>query len=248
MAKMKGKHWDKSEAPKLERKLIVAKALCELLLPVYWNTQVKHMLKCRFIPQLNKFGSFWAIAMLIVESYHILIKNCGRSRKNLMASVVKNYEIFDSIHTVWDVDNKSVQEEIVTRYDMYPERPIDTSVSLGTRQKKIPVEMGDTDYLKVMRLYTNKGSDVSTSLLSKYVAAVENNFRRLPQWAPHAGVLTPAECKLKEKICDYETAKKNKTHVRMYTTIIFRSCLIFSYLFRSSYLFRTSYFFVLYLL
>lgn len=72
MEKMKGKVWDRKEAPQIQTKLVLALANLEILLPVYFFKQTRHMLVCQFVKTLNRFGSFWAISMLWLEFYHTL--------------------------------------------------------------------------------------------------------------------------------------------------------------------------------
>jgi hypothetical protein len=87
-AAMKSKNFEKQDDAQIEKSLIYAAAQCEVLLPVYWNTQVRHMMIERFIPTLRQWGSMWAIIMLVVECHHIQIKKCCRSRYAYLVACV----------------------------------------------------------------------------------------------------------------------------------------------------------------
>ena len=223
--------------------LVIDMANLEVLLPVFWNTQVRHMLLCRFIPQLDEYGSFWAIAMLVIECYHCLIKKLGRSRKNMMASIVNNYEIFDIRHTQWETQTGEDKElaELCTRYDMFPEKPDNMDVSLGKRQKQTPVVLGQSDYFKIINLYQYPKDTVLSKLVIKYLSMLKklsdsSPFVYLHNWV--AKNLTVAEKALQQQIAMYSKMTKNHTKVRSFVCNLkyFRTIFVpFSYHFRTSF-------------
>jgi hypothetical protein len=224
MEKMKSKKWEEEDSPQVQEDVVKHNGMGEVLLPVYWNTQVRHMLVCRFVNQLDTYGSLWAIAMLVIECYHCLVKNLGRSRKSMMASIVNNYEIFDVRHTDWDVKERKIQgdlKELVTRYEMYPEKPENKKVSIGKRQKLNKIVLSETDYLKIIRLYSESKNLTLANLVCKYLTAVEKNkrvFFYLHNW--EARNLTVAEKKLQETIGRYQKANGNTTYVSCYSCFV----------------------------
>ena len=167
-------------------------------MPVFWNTQVRHMLLCRFIPQLDEYGSFWAIAMLVVECYHCLIKL-------MMASIMNNYEIFDIRHTQLEAQTGEDKKlaELCTRYDMFPEKPDNMDVSLGKRQKQTPVVLGQSDYFKIINLYQYPKDTVLSKLVIKYLSMLKKSSDSSPFFYLHNWVaknLTVAEKALQQQI------------------------------------------------
>lgn len=216
LEKMKGKKWEEENSEAIQRDLVEAMALLECLLPTFWNTQTRHMMGCRFIKQLNLHGSFWAIAMLVIECYHILIKKCGRSRKNMLASIVNNYEIFDLKNTDWSVGENEPDpelQELTTRYDMFPEKPINKIISLGKRQALESVQLSESLYLKIMRLYKYPKGTVVSKLVTKYISAIEKSkkFFFFHEWEPVSGHLTKAEATLQAELIKFAQTGKNKT-------------------------------------
>ena len=217
MAAMKSKKWDKTKAPAVFKKLVKASAKLECTLPVYWSTQVRHMLICRFIPQLNQWGSFWVIAMLVVECYHLHIKRCGDSRKNIMKSVVNNYEVFDILHTEWK-DEKHPHTTVAypSRYDMQPEEPINIEESLGKRQKQVAIYPSEADYRSILLAYKTPPGTPTSSLIAKWAYATLRKFCYLHEWNPAASVLTVPERKMKALIGAFSHARHHKTVVRTF--------------------------------
>jgi hypothetical protein len=255
MAAMKSKNWDKTKAPALFKKLVQASAKLECTLPVYWNTLVRHMLICRFIPQLNQYGSFWVIAMLVVECYHIHIKRCGSSRKNIMKSVVNNYEIFDILQTEWKEDkikgNELKEASYPSRYDMQPEQPINIEESLGKRQKQVQIYPSEADYRSILLAYKIPPGTPTSSLIAKWASATLRKFCYLHEWDPAASVLSVAERKMKALIGAFSRARHHKTVVRTFFVLssyflrtLYRTTVVCTLFVLCSYFFRT--FFVLF--
>ncbi len=56
-----------------------ALAELELMLPLSWNTQVKHFFPCRLLKQVVIWGRFWAQNMLRFESMHVFLRKQGRT-------------------------------------------------------------------------------------------------------------------------------------------------------------------------
>ena len=253
MAAMKSKTWDKTKAPQLFEKLIKAAGKLECILPVYWSTQVRHMLICRFIPQLNKWGSFWVIAMLVVECYHLHIKRCGDSRKNIMRSVATNYEVFDILQTEWKAsvseDTTYAPSTYPSRYDMQPEEPINIEESLGKRQAQVAVYASEADYRSILLAYKVTGGPVVKTLIAKWALATSKRFCFLHEWQPPTSVhLTAAEENMKDAISRFSKTSHHTAMVRTFFvrfSYLFRSfsCVLFSYFFRTSFV-LFSFFFV----
>jgi hypothetical protein len=224
MSKMKSKTWDKSKSGAVKKELVETSASLECLLPVFWNTQTRHMLICRFIPQLNEFGSFYAISMLTVECYHIHVKKCARGKKNVFQSVHNNYSLFDVVKTEWyqGPDNEEAKD-YPSKYDMFPDEPNNINnieESLGKRQAAIEVFISEEDYVQILVAYKVLGGTLK-SLITKYqVALRRKRFCYLHDWKPKYGVLTDAENRLKKKINAWAELNAHKTVVRAINTTL----------------------------
>ena len=148
---------------------------------------------CRFIPQLDNYGSFWAICMLAIESYHQHVGRCGRSKKSMMKSFANNYEVFDLKQTTWSADNND-SGTAGSRYFREPGSIESRTVTLGKRQAVHPVQLSQSDYLKVVRLYyqvleLENSQQLLQGLLNRYLLEVEpqsSRFFYLQDWAPKA--------------------------------------------------------------
>lgn len=77
---------------------ISAMAYLELVLPVYWQV-ISHHLLCHAHDQIENMGAFWAQNMLAIERLHVLLKQLARGTRNLMSSIMNNYNIYDAAHT-----------------------------------------------------------------------------------------------------------------------------------------------------
>ena len=196
-SRMLVKDWGTQDSKAVQRDLAMSMAKLEITLPCYWNTQARHMPLCRFIWQLNEYGSFWAECMLAIESYHQHVGNCGRSKKNMMKSFANNYEVFDVKQTMWSADDedegKNDSAAAGSRYFKEPPGSMDSlTVSLGKRQALRSVDLSQLDYLKVVRLY-HEGLDQEDGhphlkcLLTKYLLEVDvesSRFYYVHEWKP----------------------------------------------------------------
>ena len=191
------KDWTAQDSSAVKQDLALAMATLEYSLPCYWNTQTRHMPLCRFIPQLDNYGSFWAICMLAIESYHQHVGRCGRSKKNMMKSFANNYEVFDMKQTMWSADEEGKNDSTAghgSRYFKEPGSIESRTVSLGKRQAVHPVQLSQSDYLKVVRLYhqvleLENSQQVLQGLLNRYLLEVEpqsSRFYYLQDWEPKA--------------------------------------------------------------
>ena len=105
----KGDAFDELEPNVLFRKLVRTLATLEVMMPVHWNTITRNLLLLH--PEwLEKLGAFWATNMLSVESLHVLLKSCCRSRKHLMASFLYHYEIFSVNQLSWRFGTEYVND------------------------------------------------------------------------------------------------------------------------------------------
>ena len=142
------KDWAAQDSSAVKQDLALAMATLECSLPCYWNTQARHMPLCRFIPQLDTYGSFWAICMLAIESFHQHVGRCGRSKKSMMKSFANNYEVFDMKQTMWSADEADKNDSTAgSRYFKEPGSIESRTVSLGKRQAVHPVLLSQSDYL-----------------------------------------------------------------------------------------------------
>lgn len=97
------------------------------MLPLYWNTSTRHLL-LHTVDFIERFGNVWAFSMLGVERIHVMIKNLGRSKRNIMTSIQKNNDLlaqsqllqwrYDSEHK-WSTDAQ--QSSLLLKKDI-PER------------------------------------------------------------------------------------------------------------------------------
>ena len=94
-------------------------AWLEWKLPSYWCTITKHMFWENFLCQLCEIGSFWALGLLSIEQYHLVMKKLARGRKNMMASFVNNYTTFENVQIDWshfeDTANDPTPGDLVAR-------------------------------------------------------------------------------------------------------------------------------------
>jgi hypothetical protein len=112
------------------------------------------MMKCRFIVQLNLFGSFWAIIMLSIESYHMLMKALGRSRKNLIACILNNYSIFSLDQLDWQFTSEYATPPVSSSVSLFVPRSFDVTseVTFAPRSKKTQVHLPDEIYRQILEL------------------------------------------------------------------------------------------------
>jgi hypothetical protein len=197
MFKMKAKIWDKAKAAEVQKKLVTAAANLEIRLPVYWNNQCRHMLICRFVKQLNDFGSFWAQAMLVIEMYHCLVKSCGRSNKNFIASFLNNYSLFDVTQLEWrfEIDALPGVTDPNTLAECMPRdyTDLDETIDEIDHQKRSAATLGDKTYLQILKLY-GQHDLVLSSLVEKYAKdATGVNFVHLDKWNSKGTPLTLPE-------------------------------------------------------
>ena len=216
MAKMKSKKWDKSKSVAVKKELVETSANLECLMPVSWNTQTRHMLICRFISQLNEYGSFYAISMLAVECYHIHVKKCAMGRKNVFQSVFNHHQLFDVINTEWFQADRDKSRDYPSKYDVFPDDPNNinnTAESLGKRQATEMVYTSEKDHVLILAAFKILGG-VIERLIDKYQIAVTRRFCYLQDWKPKVGVLTACEIEIKKQICDWAALSHHKTTVR----------------------------------
>jgi hypothetical protein len=195
MSKMLAKVWDSTKSHEVQAELVEAMANLEVLLPTDWNTQVRHMLVCRFIPQLDKWGSFWAQAMLTIESFHCLVKALGRSRKNLIVSFRNNYQIFDITSLEWRFEDEELAN-IANPSALSRCQPIDyddATVTLLSRQATPAISLGDTTYVRLVKLYGQIDPDFETMFEKYELAMASDDFTHLNNWRYPSALLTDAE-------------------------------------------------------
>lgn len=236
-SRMLVKDWGTQNSEAVQRDLALCMAELEYTLPCYWNTQARHMPLCRFIWQLNEYGSFWAICMLAIESYHQHVGICGRSKKSMMKSFANNYEVFDVKQTMWSADDElhegKKDSAAGSKYFKEPGSMQSLTVSLGKRQALRPVDLSQLDYLKVVRLY-HEGLDQEDGyphlkgLLAKYLLEVDSQSSRfyyLHEWVPKPALSRAAMDLLKTIGATATTQVYTMTfctHFRPYFCTLFR--------------------------
>jgi hypothetical protein len=209
---MLAKIWEEENAPAVQEELVATMAWLELMLPTDWNTQVRHMLLCRFVKQLNKFGSFWCQCMLSIESYHALVKGLGRSRKNLIVSFLNNYQIFDITSLEWRFDDENLAH-VADHSALSRCQPSDWNrrdVSLCPRQATRPTSLGDMSYMQIIRLYCQCDPDF-LEVVQEYERDIEaSGFVYLDQWKPPVGTLLDCQLELLKDIMPVHLQSKVK--------------------------------------
>jgi hypothetical protein len=130
------------------------------------------------------------------------VKKCGRSRKNIMASTVNLKEVFDLVSTEWEKGSAEIRD---SRYDVSPDLPQVSKVSLCTRQELIPFSLPLSHYLLLLHLYKHT-SLLLASLMQKYRAHLNVNTGAPPtfmhDWSPPPGALTQREQDWMDKITE----------------------------------------------
>jgi hypothetical protein len=165
-------------------------ACLEIIMPTNWNTQTRAMLVGRFTTQLRRFGSFWATNMLSIEAFHTLVKALGRSRKNLLASFLSNYSLFDVASLDWDFDDDldlegATSPSVLSRCK--PRVDDDDDVSLVERQALHHLVLGEATYLCIIEIHAALDDNAASfeTVLRKYLAAMRRPgavFAPLDQW------------------------------------------------------------------
>ena len=82
------RHFLRTELPRVVTKL-------ELMLPVYVNTMVMHILVFETVAQLEETGPFPVAMMLDIERFQTVFKRCCRGTKNAMISILNHYMLLD---------------------------------------------------------------------------------------------------------------------------------------------------------
>jgi hypothetical protein len=67
----------------------------EMIMPSSWNTFVRHTCSHHCCDTLDACGPFWTCNMLDHERMHTQLKALARNRKDLFASIVKNYRYLE---------------------------------------------------------------------------------------------------------------------------------------------------------
>ena len=204
MSKMQAKIWDRTTSPEVQEELVKSMAMLECLLPTDWNTQCRHMLTCKFVEQLDEWGSFWATNMLVIEVYHTLVKSLGRSRKNLLISFANNYHLFDTSATQWRfIEDEIAHKAVPSNLSLcQPTDYNDVTVSLLPRQAVTDIALGDNTYMLMLKLYIQFREEFE-SLFDKYKEYIEdtsNEFVHLDKWDPPVGLLTRDEVRFQRGV------------------------------------------------
>ena len=118
----------------IERDMVQVFAWFEWKLPMYWNTITKHLL-WEILKQMFKWGPMWVMGILSIEQLHCVVKRLGRSRKNMMVSFLRNYELFDNAQSTWNSLGNLINQMLPS--DIANRRPLSDSegvvVVKGTR-------------------------------------------------------------------------------------------------------------------
>lgn len=136
--------------------------------------------------------------------YMYVVKKCGRSKKNLLASTVKYKEIFDLIQTDWKTDYDT-EDAKASRYDITPDEPVEPRCWLGLRVKQTRICLTPSHYHLILQLYKEHVPFHMASLILKYREHTSENFCFLHNWSPDRALLTPSEHKWKNKIAESAT-------------------------------------------
>lgn len=219
MQDMQMKVWDRTAAPTIQAKLKQAMANLEILLPHYWNTQVRHMLLCRFLRQLNKWGSFWSQSLLVIEMYHMLIKACGRSRKNLLVSFLNNYQLFDVSQLEWRFDDQdlahiAVPSSLSRCLPKDHDQSEDNVIDLG-RRKVVKIDLGDTTYMRILEMYGQYNNELNLLVQKFREHCDDHEFIHLDKWEASKGTLTKKEIKLQKTILPLCTMTQKITRAKL---------------------------------
>ena len=67
----------------------------EMIMPISWNTFVRHNCSCHCCDTLESCGPFWCCNMLDHERMHTLLKSLARSKKDIFVSVANHYKFLE---------------------------------------------------------------------------------------------------------------------------------------------------------
>jgi hypothetical protein len=84
----------------IKDELVQTFAWFEWKLPLFWSTITKH-LTWENLDQPAFLGASWALGLLPIEQFHIVVKSMARGRRNFMQSFCNNYSIFDNVQLNW---------------------------------------------------------------------------------------------------------------------------------------------------
>ena len=131
-----------------------------------------------------------------------VVKKLCRSRKNMLASTVNLKEIFDLVLTEWNEEWDNCNSEMRdSRYDVSPDVPKSSKVSLGKRQKLMQVALPFSHYWLILQLFKDD-SVYLASLFKKYRERSTQKTSFMHNWSPAPGLLTHREQEWMKKIVD----------------------------------------------
>ena len=80
----------------IRRELPAAFTRLELAMPVYLQTMVVHYIVYHAVDHLEETGPFHVSNMLDMERFQTVLKSCAKGKKNIMRSIVNNYQLLKS--------------------------------------------------------------------------------------------------------------------------------------------------------
>jgi hypothetical protein len=91
----------------IRRELPVVFTCLELAMPVYIQSMVVHYLVYHAVDHLEETGPFHVSNMLDMERFQTVLKSCAKGKKNVMQSIVSNYQLLKT----------SLQMRLVSPFD-----------------------------------------------------------------------------------------------------------------------------------
>jgi len=157
------------------------------------------MMQCRFVKQLNKDGSFWAINMLSLETYHMLIKQLARSKKNMLASVKNNYSIFSLDQLDWQFQGEYANVVDMSSLSLFVPGSFEVSseVTFPPRSKKVPIVLPEQIYRQILILDGHHNYS-SKQVVTPYMEYVDRTQRASKEVLPMDEWAKTPGCRLTE--------------------------------------------------
>lgn len=90
----------------IKKDLVETFAWFEFKFPLYWCVITHHMLWECIVTQLELIGAFWALGLLAIEQFHIVIKKMARGSKNFMVSFMNHYELFENVQIEFKLNDE----------------------------------------------------------------------------------------------------------------------------------------------
>jgi hypothetical protein len=144
-------------------------------------------------------GSFWAINMLSLETFHILIKQLARSRKNLLASVKNNYSIFSLDQLDWQFKSEYANVPDMSSLSLFVpgSHEVSSEVTFPPRSKKVPIVLPEQIYRQILQL-DGLNNYSSKPIVTSYIEYVDRTQRVSREVLPLDEWVKTSNCKLTE--------------------------------------------------